>query len=103
MRSDSARRSPSGHPVSQGGPGGPGAGAATSLPDGLLMDRHEASSVALAVAIGADVALAIVLAVGLGTAGIESADRVGSWLFGAAVTSAGVGFASTILAAAACH
>jgi ABC-2 type transport system permease protein len=62
--------------------------------------RHAASAAALILAVGANLAIAAVVALGLGMAGIESVDWTGAWLFALAVCSVGIVFAAIAMIAA---
>lgn len=58
-----------------------------------IVGRHASAVAALVVVIGANVALALVLALSLGSLGIESITWSGSLLYGAALASSGLVFA----------
>jgi ABC-2 type transport system permease protein len=59
-----------------------------------VVGRHTSITAALVAVIGANVVLGVLIAVGLGSLGIESVTWPSSWLFGAALASVGVVFAA---------
>jgi ABC-2 type transport system permease protein len=59
-----------------------------------VVGRHASITAALVAVIGANVVLGVLIAVGLGSLGIESVTWPSSWLFGAALASVGVVFAA---------
>jgi ABC-2 type transport system permease protein len=64
----------------------------TELLRANVLGRHASLAAALTVVTGANLAIAIVTAAGLGLTGVESVDWPGSILFGAALASIGIAF-----------
>ena len=60
-----------------------------------IVGRHAHTAAALVVAGGASLVLGVLVAVGLGSLGLDSVGWAGSWLFGAALASIGLVFAAT--------
>jgi ABC-2 type transport system permease protein len=60
-----------------------------------VVGRHAHTAAALIVVGGASLMLGVLVALGLGSLGLDSVDWAGSWLFGAALASIGLVFAAT--------
>ncbi|WP_293698186.1 hypothetical protein [uncultured Agrococcus sp.] len=60
-----------------------------------VVGRHASLAVGMIVAVIANLAIAILVAIGLGTAGVDSVTWEGSWLYGLAMAGAGMFFAAT--------
>lgn len=65
----------------------------TELVRASVVGRHAPLAAALTVAFAANVAIAVICAVGLGSLGVEGIGWAGSWLFGASLAAVGVVFA----------
>ncbi|WP_096190174.1 ABC transporter permease [Evansella halocellulosilytica] len=69
----------------------------TELVRASVTGRHASSTAALILAVGTNIVLAIVAAIGLASTGAESITWEGSFLFGAALASVGIAFSGLTL------